>query len=147
MSGRLGSKVGALLVWSDWEVLWENCGEDILERYCTFLAKKGDKYCLGSMNFEGKRSDNFYPITPTFDDNSEFGKRQAKKLNKNCKYFDNIFDLIRYGKSLKREYVLGGETLNDPRKQILLAIKQEYEEVREEIQHRFKKRSRLEEVE
>ena len=146
MSGRLGSKVGALLVWKDWEVLWETCGEDILERYCMFLAKKEDKYCLGSMSFDDKRSDSIYPTIVPFGDNSEYEKKQAKKLNKNCKYFDNVFALIKYGKILKREYLLGGEATDDPRKVILLAIKREYEEVREDLKSRFDKRSRLDEV-
>lgn len=124
-------------IWGDWDILWEVSFENINSESVQFLAVKDDKYCLGSLNVELKNNFFFF--------GGEQNEVSKEDLKKQSKFFNDLGELIQYGKSIKRKYDLE-QKIHEPKKRLLIAIKKEVDSKKDEIEFKVKHHNRLSRV-
>lgn len=123
-------------VWGMWEILWETSSENARYESVQFLAENGGTYCIASLNAEIDGMDWLRDeppqITPT-------------ALKKQSIFFDNLEELIKYGKYIKKKYKIE-QKIHAPKKHLLLAIKKEFLKHQDEIEYATKHQHRLSRV-
>ncbi len=124
-------------IWGDWDILWEISFENMQSQGVQFLAVREDRYCLASLNVPTPQY--FY-----FGD-SHPKDVSVKKLKEQSKFFEDMSELIQYAKSIKKKYDLE-QKIHLPKKDLLLAIKREFDSRKDEIDFKTKHHNRLSRV-
>ena len=138
-TGRNSAFSPAKRIFEDWFVVWEYVDDSLIQENAMFLGKNGERYCIGCYKF---------PKTTDFFSANSYSKEEKKKYLDNSLFFDSMRELVEYGKTLKIYYDRDGEghKYREQRKQLLLAIKRECEEVFN-FMNTVRTRSRLDTVE
>lgn len=145
-------------IFAGWEILWEyDNSEDVFSETARFLAKKGDKYCIGNYKMhipQNPFSRNLNPIL--FGNMNERGDavvnpnrwsdRDKESYLRHSLFFENMHGLVTYAKKLKQAYGINDKNSNRILFELLIAIKKEYLSI-QEYRNKYQNRNRLDMVE